>query len=263
MKKIIHKALKLSGYRLLKINETKEKIPVDHIIPEIKKDEQALIETAMKYSMTNPERMWAIIQAMKIIARNKIDGDLVETGVWRGGNLLLFSKMSDKLGLQKKIWAYDTYEGMSEPTEKDISYKGTDSRDLLAKHPKILDGDSHNIWCYASLDDVRNNLKRHMDDIGRINFVQGKVEETLLNKENIPNKIALLRIDTDWYESTKIGLEVLFPRLVPGGILILDDYGHWKGAKNATDEYFKGKTPIFHRVDYTCRLLINDAAHLD
>jgi hypothetical protein len=67
-----------------------------------------------------------------------------------------------------------------------------------------------------------------------------------------------LRLDTDWYESTKIELEILYPLLEPGGILIIDDYGHFSGARKAVDEYFKNKIPFMFHVDYSCRILIKD-----
>ena len=89
-------------------------------------------------------------------------------------------------------------------------------------------------------------------------LIQGMVENTLLNKDNIPDQISLLRLDTDFYESTKIELEILFPKLVPGGILILDDYGYWSGARKAIDEYFKNTKYWLHYVDPSCRYLIKE-----
>ena len=75
-------------------------------------------------------------------------------------------------------------------------------------------------------------------------------------KKNLPEKISILRLDTDWYESTKIELEVLYPRLMSGGFLIIEDYGHFKGFRKAVDEYFKDNMPYLHYVNYTCRLII-------
>ena len=91
----------------------------------------------------------------------------------------------------------------------------------------------------------------------KINLIQGSVEKTLpLNKPDEP--IALLRLDTDWYKSTKHELNILFPLLNEGGVLIIDDYGHWKGAKKAVDEYFSNLNDKYymHRIDYTGRMLI-------
>ena len=77
-------------------------------------------------------------------------------------------------------------------------------------------------------------------------------------KKNIPKKISLLRLDTDWYESTKIELEILYPLLQKGGILIIDDYGHWGGSKKAVDEFFLDKYVWMHYIDYACRLIIKE-----
>lgn len=69
-------------------------------------------------------------------------------------------------------------------------------------------------------------------------LIEGDVLETLVKTQNIPGKISVLRLDTDWYESTKKELEVLYPKLAVGGVLMIDDYGYWGGAKKAVDEYF-------------------------
>ena len=91
----------------------------------------------------------------------------------------------------------------------------------------------------------------------KINFIKGPVEKTLIMKQNLPSKISVLRLDTDWYKSTKIELEILYPRLVKGGILIIDDYGYFEGARKAVDEYFIEKKWL-HIVDQTCRYIIKD-----
>ena len=91
-------------------------------------------------------------------------------------------------------------------------------------------------------------------DFSKMNFVKGDIMETL--KTTKPKSIAILRLDTDWYNTTKFELVELYPLLSENGILIIDDYGHWQGARQAVDEYFtENKIHIFlNRVDYTCRL---------
>jgi len=110
-------------------------------------------------------------------------------------------------------------------------------------------------FAMCSLDDVKRNIKKNTK-IDNIFLIKGKVEDTLKNKRKLPKKISILRLDTDFYESTKIELEILFPRLVKGGVLIVDDYGFWKGAKKAVDEYFCSYRQFMHYVDHSCRLLI-------
>jgi O-methyltransferase len=93
-------------------------------------------------------------------------------------------------------------------------------------------------------------------DMGRIHFVKGKVEDTIPN--GAPSRIAILRLDTDWYESTRHELENLYPRLSPRGVLIIDDYGHWAGCRQAVDEYIHSNKIklLLNRVDYTGRVAV-------
>ncbi|MCW2967337.1 MAG: macrocin O-methyltransferase, partial [Solirubrobacteraceae bacterium] len=102
--------------------------------------------------------------------------------------------------------------------------------------------------------DVRNTVLGTGYPPERIHFVRGPVEETL--PEHAPERLALLRLDTDWYESTRAEMEHLYPRLSDGGVLIIDDYGHWDGARRAVEEHFaaNGDAPLLHRIDYTGRI---------
>jgi predicted O-methyltransferase YrrM len=141
---------------------------------------------------------------------------------------------------------------MSEPTDDDVSHIERPARETY----QTTRSDGHTGWAEASLEDVKENFRRAqlLDD--SVVFVKGKVEETLAESDKKPERIALLRLDTDWYESTKIELEVLYPRLVPGGVLIIDDYGHWAGARKAVDEYFKNDPVLVNRIGYTARLVV-------
>ena len=88
------------------------------------------------------------------------------------------------------------------------------------------------------------------------NYLSIRSHESVLEAQNLPDKIAILRLDTDFYESTKAELETLYPRLSPGGELIVDDYGEWAGARKAVDEYFSGQAVWLHYVTHTVRLMI-------
>jgi len=107
----------------------------------------------------------------------------------------------------------------------------------------------------------RSKRARHRVSVREIHLVEGDVAQTLTH--TVPETIALLRLDTDWYESTRIGLEVLYPRLAVGGVCILDDYGHWQGARKAVDDYFEalGHRPYMHTIDYSGRVFIKTDAH--
>ena len=144
---------------------------------------------------------------------------------------------------------------MTAPTQNDTLIDGTPAKALLETDP----GKTGIVWAVAGLDDVRSNLASTGYPQERVHFVQGPVEETL--PQQLPKQpIALLRLDTDWYESTRHELVHLFPMLAKGGILIIDDYGHWQGARRAVDEYlaFLPKACYLHRIDYTGRLLIKE-----
>ena len=153
----------------------------------------------------------------------------------------------------REIYLFDTFEGMSQPTERDRTPDGLSAQ-------QQLDGDPARagvVWAVARLDEVRANMVSTGYPPERIHYVKGPVEQTLPSSAP-EGPIALLRLDTDWYESTKQELTHLFPRLSSGGILIIDDYGHWEGARQAVDEYFaaRGQPFFLHRIDYTGRLLV-------
>jgi hypothetical protein len=172
--------------------------------------------------------------------------------VWRGGNMIAAALTLISEGCtSRSLFLYDTFEGMTRPSDKDYDYLGVSAIERLSVEKK-----GTGVWCEASIDDVRENIMSTGYSMEQVHFVIGPVENTLLH--TVPESISLLRLDTDWYESTRIELEILYPRLNPGGVLIIDDYGHWKGANYAVDEYFDrlGTRPFFHRVDYTCRLII-------
>lgn len=213
-----------------------------------------VINKVSNITMTSPERLVSLIRATEYIEKNNIEGDIVECGVWKGGSIgacLLTLKKLNKI--ERKIWLFDTFEGMNAPTELDFDINGK----LASDRMKIEDKETSWIWAKAQLDLVKMNVKAFDYPIEKINFIKGNVEETLISNE-IPGKISLLRLDTDWYESTKIELEILYSRLVPGGVLIIDDYGHWTGCKKAVDEFFNDMefSPFLNRIDYTGRLII-------
>lgn len=224
------------------------------IIAESTIEEDLMMEKSLKYSMTPKVRMWALVQSIKYLINNNIEGDIVETGVYKGGNLILAKKLLNfyEPNSVRNIFGYDTFEGMTKPSSNDKDLFGEDPHNTWKQHQK----DNINEWCYSSLEDVKKNFYTETSSIKSLKLVKGPVEKTLKLKENLPNKISLLRLDTDWYESSKIELEILYPRLVNGGVLILDDYGHWLGVKKAVDQYFINKKIWLHYIDYGCRLLI-------
>ena len=184
------------------------------------------------YTKSPPERLAAMAKACQHIDNNGVAGDIVECGVWRGGNIILARFYCP----DRVCWLFDTFKGMTNRSDWDVSRGGV----------RIGVGKS-----VVSVEEVTENLRvTGTFDASKLRFVKGAVEDTLLDESNLPERIALLRLDTDWYHSTKIELERLWPRVVPGGVLIVDDYGHWLGARKAVDEYFKGAIK-FDSIDYT------------
>lgn len=222
------------------------------LIPEIDAEQQQLIEAARGLSMTSPIAQWELIQSIRHVHQNAIPGDFVECGVWRGGNVVIAGLMREKLGFDRQIWAYDTFSGMTAPTAAD--FKPAEDLDVSKKFAE-LDRGSRNEWCYASDAEVLQNFEARVGN-RKIRLIKGPVEETLKIAENLPDRIAILRLDTDFYESTKAELEILYPRLSRGGVLIVDDYGEWAGARKAVDEYFAGQPVWLHYVTHTVRLMI-------
>ena len=249
MRKILKKIFEILGYNISKIK--KDKYPID-----IPKETIRIYEEVEPYTATSLERVNALLQSVVYITENNIDGEIVECGVWKGGSCMAVAlKLMELDQKTREIWLYDTFEGMTEPTSHDVEIEtGKKGKELLEGIDKNTD--KYNMWAYAPKDIVIDNMKKTRYPIDNIKYITGKVEKTL--KERKPKKIALLRLDTDWYESTKAELEELYPYVVNGGIIIIDDYGHFEGAKRAVDEYFKKEDdkPLLNRIDYTGRLII-------
>jgi len=207
--------------------------------------------------MTSVERMYSLYCAVNYILANNIKGDFVECGVWRGGSSMLIASILYDNGIKdRKIYLFDTYEGMPDPTINDIDYRGNGAIDLMKNS---MSNKEESVWCFASLEDVKQNLSLTKYIPENIIYIKGKVEDTISNNLLIED-IALLRLDTDWYESTKHELIYLYPKLTINGVLIIDDYGHWSGCRTAVDEYFKKNsiTNFLIRIDYTGRLIIKN-----
>jgi O-methyltransferase len=245
MKKTILEAFNALGYELRKKPEAK------HVAKPFFQDIEPFLSISGRvgpFTMTSPERLQGLFLAVNYVVDNRIEGDFVECGVWKGGSSMaaaltfLARNVNDK-----KFWLYDTFDGMGETTEFDIHHEGYLASEIIKRSDK---DNSRSIWCYAAQEEVEHNMRFTNYPIENVKFIKGKVEDTL--QKEIPEKISILRLDTDYYTSTKAELETLYERLVPGGVLILDDYGHWQGARKAVDDYFakNGKKPLFCFLDY-------------
>lgn len=205
------------------------------------------------YTMTSVERVVALCQSVAYLEKHRIPGAIVECGVWKGGSMMASALTLMTLGsTTRKLHLYDTFTGMTEPSPVDIDWEGRPARELMRQPGP----EGERIRAACSLHEVKSALMQTHYPWEKFHFVPGRVEKTL--PKQAPEQIALLRLDSDWYESTHHELEHLYPRLADGGVLILDDYGHWQGAKRAVDTYFRdhGIDADLRTIDYTGRLLI-------
>jgi hypothetical protein len=215
----------------------------------------ATIQAAAPYTLTGPERVAALVEAVRYVVRTGIPGDFVECGVWRGGSVLAMLRTLLELGVtDRDVWLYDTFTHMPRGGPHDVDMFGVSAAEY---HARLDAGESVDpAYDYLPLDEVRGLLADTGYPQERLHFVPGLVEETL--PDVIPPTVALLRLDTDYYASTLHELQHLYPRISPGGILLIDDYGHWRGSKQAVDEYLEehGLPLLLQRIDYSGRLAV-------
>jgi O-methyltransferase len=245
---IPNKLLAVLGLKVIPLGSAQKRFPV-----EIDASDQAVFRYVRekRLSTSTDERLFATIMACRYVVNCKVEGDFVECGVWRGGNSIIAAHVFRNLGSSKNVWLFDTFAGMSEPTDVDINFRGERAEE---KFPTTRNGDRSD-WCYSPIEEVRSNFDGIRIPGTHLRFVKGDVARTLARSEELPASISVLRLDTDWYESTRIELETLYPRLTPGGILIVDDYGHWGGARKAVDEYFsRHDRPFLQYIDQTARI---------
>jgi O-methyltransferase len=217
-------------------------------------DEQTarVVRAAAPYTMTSTERLVAVCDSVRYLVRHQIQGAIVECGVWAGGSMMAAARTLLDLGVSsRELWLFDTFAGMPEPAELDRDLHGVPAADRYRG-----DGRGDPSWCCASLEEVRRNLASTGYPEQRCHFVQGMVEETV--PAHAPEQIALLRLDTDWYASTRHELEHLAGRVSRNGVLIIDDYGHWQGARRAVDDWLErlDRPVLLSRLDYTARLAV-------
>jgi O-methyltransferase len=195
------------------------------------RESRQTIRSVKSRTMTAPEKLYALILATRYVADHPIPGAIVECGVWRGGSMQAAARTLLARGVtDRDLHLFDTFEGMPPPTERDRRPDGKLAADMLATRPK-----TRKVWAVASLDDVRAGMAETGYPAARLHFHPGLVEETV--PAQAPDHIAILRLDTDWYESTRHELEHLYDRVTSGGVIIFDDYGFWQGARQAVDEF--------------------------
>lgn len=247
LKALARAGLGRAGYRV--VREERARWPADFDTALI-----ATCEAVDGYTLTSVERIAALVQSLRHLSHRGIEGSVVECGVWRGGSMLAAARtLLEHDDTSRELWLYDTFTRMPEPGERDFDIWGRHASEYFEGPVDPHDTDGYR---YLPLAEVRRLLEGSGYPPGQLRFVPGLVEETI--PARAPDRIALLRLDTDWYESTRHELEHLYPRLVDGGVLIIDDYGQFTGARDAVDEYLAGlpDPPFLHRIDFTGRLAV-------
>lgn len=244
LKSLIHKSLQAFGLDLVRFRSE------GHYPPDFRTEEIDIIKKVRPWTMTSLERIYSLIQATRYLSANGIEGAIVECGVWKGGSIATIARTLVELSdVERELYLFDTFEGMSAPTEKDFDYDGIPASEVLRRNQAYYCAD-------APLETVKRVLAETGYPMEKIHFVTGRVEDTI--PANSPNSISLLRLDTDWYQSTKHELIHLFPLLSTRGVIVIDDYGHWSGARQACEEYFEENriAILLNRIDYTGRLAL-------
>jgi O-methyltransferase len=227
--------------------------------PLVSDEDREIIARARPFTMTSDERLQALIDAVRYCEQRGVAGAFAECGVWRGGSVLTMILVLQGLGVDDRdIHLFDTFEGMTAPTEEDTSPLDPPALETWTEAQESGERAWSELFSHEVFDEaaVRELLVSTGYPSERIHFARGPVEQTL--PEAAPERLALLRLDTDWYESTRHELEQLWPRLSDGGVLIVDDYGHWEGARRAVDEFFASSAApvLLSRIDYTGRIAI-------
>lgn len=220
---------------------------------------RSVIDQVRPHTMTSGERIAGLVDAVQYVVRREIPGAFVECGVWRGGSVLAMVLTLSRLGVEDRdVYLFDTFEGMTAPTDADTSQFAEPALTTWMRARRT----GRHAWESVfgpqqfGLEQVQELVASSGYPPSRLHFVAGPVEETV--PDRAPPEVALLRLDTDWYESTRHELVHLYPRLGTGGVLIIDDYGHWEGCRRAVDEFFSTEAPplLLSRLDYTGRMAV-------
>jgi hypothetical protein len=219
--------------------------------PDFDADLIDLCERVEPYTLTPPARIAELRSAVRYVIEADISGAFVECGVWRGGSMMVIAETLQSLGVSDRdLYLFDTFTYVPEPGEHDHDVFGSHADEYF--DAAVESG----VFDHLPIEQVRRLLEATGYPPERFHFVEGKVEDTL--PEHAPETVALCRLDTDWYESTIHEMEHLYPRIPAGGVLLVDDYGHYLGAKKAVDEYFaaRDEAVLLHRIDFSARLVI-------
>lgn len=245
IKSLIRRLAHGLGFEIVRLQDT---------VLDASAEDRDIARKVAPYTVTSAHAVHALLDAVEYVVARGIPGAMVECGVGKGGSVMAVAlKLRALDAADRDLHLFDTFAGMTEPGSEDLDYRGGTARDQYMRQ-KI--DDTTTDWCHGSLDEVKGAVASTGYDAHRLHFVEGKVEDTIPG--NAPEQIAVLRLDTDWYQSTRHELIHLYPRLSPGGVLIIDDYGYWQGARKAVDEYIQkyDLKLMLHKIDHSSRIAI-------
>jgi O-methyltransferase len=214
-------------------------------------------ELVKSYTGISKHRAFALMQAIRYIIENKIPGDFIEFGVAKGGSAMLMALTLKSLGVEDRdIYLYDLFGERPHYSEWDVEIQSGKS---VGDYYDLVDqGDkqAQRNWEFYSAEEVIGNLRTTGYIESRMHLIKGDVCDTLTRSSH--QQVALMRLDTDFYHSTKHELQTLYPKLVDRGVVVIDDYGHWQGARKATEEFLNGLPirPLLFYIDSTARQFI-------
>jgi len=199
-----------------------------------------LYRTVRPYTMCGDARLRGLYRAIRHVVAHDVPGDIVECGAARGGSAALMGLALKAAGSGRPLWVLDTFEGMPPPTSDDPDWK------IASLYTGKVRGDLREVQA----------LFQRLGIADRCKLVKGLFAETLSKCD--AESIAVLHLDCDWYESVKVCIDHLYDRVSRGGIIQIDDYGHWQGARKAVDEFLRRRSINvgLQRLDYTGRQLI-------
>jgi hypothetical protein len=252
IKSLINKILSKFGYAVITKENWRPKHDFEklNISPEIKK-------SIFENTMLNESRLVNIVTTTDYLVNNNIRGVFVECGVWKGGSVALMAYSLKKLSQLRDIHLFDCFDDICEPNaevdgEKAVREAGGAS--FAKGNLTPVKGIYNNKGGSGNEIKVKSLLVENIGyDSNHVIIHKGWFQDTIPNDESI-NEIALLRLDGDWYESTKVCLENLYDKVVPGGAIIVDDYGCYEGCKKAVDEFLEMEniSPFLIKVDDEC-----------
>ena len=244
----VRRALGRFGYRLVRDADRR----AGRVLPaDLDEHTVAVVRATDGITLTSPERIASLVDSVRHVVRTGVPGALLECGVWRGGSMVAVAMTLLDLGVtDRDLYLFDTFTHMPEPGAEDWAHTGEHASQIL---DEVADAEA---FRYHDLTTVQATVLGTGYPPDRVHFVAGMVEDTI--PAAAPDAVAFCRLDTDWYASTRHELEHLWPRLSPGGILLVDDYGHFLGCRQAVDEYLGRHAPevFLHRIDYSGRLVV-------